>query len=321
MDRSVKIALTRSLRQALQRKNTREAERILDRLKIEDPVSVETCGFEFEILLASQQWDRAQRFSEQALQRFPTSARVRFLAGKLAYRQKNYKAALQHFEESKRLYPHWRSNHWLARTLTQLGHLDAAEPILLDIAPNHPHCRSDLAWLYERKKDYDRALEQVTAYLKVYPNHERIKEQEARLRAHQMDTADVIGEVDMLSDLDQEIPEAILPQYIEGLLTTGKGKLARSFVQSKKDSLSERVLAQLAWICFRLHAHDMAFELFLLALTENFTNVKFLTSLEKTAALLGRTDELVDAYERYAPDQKNLYGRIKNLQRLIQSKG
>src|SRR5207249_7887387 len=104
-----------------------DAEEILNRLKQEDPLSQETRGFELELCLNSNRLAEANALARQLCRLFPQSARILFLAGKVAYRLKDYKEAESHFRESHRVYPHWRNQYWLGKTLTQSGHLAEAE--------------------------------------------------------------------------------------------------------------------------------------------------------------------------------------------------
>ena len=93
------------MKQALSQGRLAEAADILDRLKREDPLSRETRGFELEYYLASERLGEAENLARQLCRSFPDSARIWFLAGKLAYKQKRYADAETCFRESGRIYP------------------------------------------------------------------------------------------------------------------------------------------------------------------------------------------------------------------------
>ena len=84
-------ALRENMRRALGDGRLPEAEDILARLKQEDPLSPETRGFELEISLNSGRLAEANTLARQLSRLFPQSGRIVFLAGKVAYRLKDYK--------------------------------------------------------------------------------------------------------------------------------------------------------------------------------------------------------------------------------------
>lgn len=59
-------------------------------------------------------------------------------------------------------------------------------------------------------------------------------------------------------------------------------------------------------------------ELFLIAFAENRRNFKFLAALETAASRCNRLPELIALYEKQAPEEKTLYGRIKTLRRRVE---
>lgn len=313
MSQGLKTVLRRNLIAALGRGDHGEAARILGRLQREDPLSVETRGLELECLVKSGRLEEAEALAAQLQELFPRSARIVYLAGLLAYRQKNYSAAAGHFRESQRLYPHWRSSQMIAKALTQLGQLEEAESILLPLVKERSCCQLDLAWLYERKEDYGRALGAVEAFLKDYPENSFARGQRLRLRAKTMEAAEVVDEVEGLLLHDEEVPQEIMPQYVEALLKTGRGGKAREFVRGIRTNLVPRVATQIGWSCYRLQAYDLALDLFLVGFPANRRNRKFLSAIEKAAGQNGRLEMLLELYKDHAVEEKQLYGRIQNL--------
>ena len=309
------VVLARNLRQALRKGAHAEAGEILDRLKEQDPLSLETRGLELEHLVFSGRHDQAGPLAEQLLELFPGSARLHYLAGQLAYRCRDYAKADRHFRESLHLHPHWRTRHLLARTLTQAGRLDEAESALLDLAEQREECLRDLAWLYERKGDDARALETLEAYLAKRPRDAVALGQRLRLRARLMEPRELIEEVDTLLELGEEVPAEVLPVWFDALLRVGEGRRAREFVRLRKGDLDARVATGIGWICYRLQAYDLALELFLAAFAHNRGSVKYLAALESAAARTDNVAALIEVYRAHAPQEKKLYGRLKTLQR------
>ena len=292
-----------------------EAARILDRLKEEDPLSLETRGLELELLVFSGRHDEAGPLAGQLLELFPGSARLHYLAGQLAYRGRDYATADRHFRESLHLHPHWRTRHLLGRTLTQAGRLDEAESVLLDLVAQHEECLRDLAWLYERKGNDTRALQTLEAYLDKRPRDAAALGQRLRLRARLMEPRELLEDVDTLLELGEEVPAEVLPVWFDALLRVGEGRRARQFVRRRKGDLDARVATGIGWICYRLQAYDLALELFLAAFADNRRSVKYLAALESAAARTDNVAALIEVYRAHAPQEKKLYGRIKSLQR------
>ena len=309
------VVLARNLRQALRKGAHAEAAQILDRLKDEDPLSLQTRGLELEHLVFRGRHDEAGPLAGQLLELFPGSARLHYLAGQLAYRCRDYAKAERHYRESLHLYPHWRTRHLLGRTLTQVGRLDEAESVLVDLAPQREECLRDLAWLYERKGDDTRALETLEVYLDKRPRDAAALGQRLRLRARLMEPRELLQDVDILLELGEEIPPEVLPVWFDALLRVGEGRRARQFVREHKGLLDARVATGIGWICYRLQAYDLALELFLVAFARNLGSVKYLAALESAAARTDNVAALIEVYHAHAPQEKKLYGRIKSLQR------
>ncbi|MEW6367842.1 MAG: tetratricopeptide repeat protein [Acidobacteriota bacterium] len=322
MSSRIATVLHRNMAAALRKGDLEQAESILEHLKREDPLSVQTRGLELEYILESGRLDEASALSSQLLNLFPTSPRIHYIAGLIDYRRRDYPAAELHLTESQRLHPHWRTEYWIGRTLTQAGRFEEAEATLLRILPQYPGCRMDLAWLYERKQDFARALQHIQAHVKENPRDARAAAQLERLRARSMSPADLQDEVETLIDLGEDVSPAVLPEYLETLLRTGQGSKARAIVQQRVQDMDARLATRLAWTCYSLQAYDMALQLFMKSFAENRTNFKFLAAIEAAADRCGRLQELIRLYRANAAEVRSLYGRIQRLdKRLRLSRG
>ncbi len=307
--------LRRNLLQALRTCNLGEAESVLQQLKLEAPLSLETRGLELEYLIAANQWSNAKLLAEQLLRLYPDSARIQFFGGRIYYREKAYSRALQCFTESNLIHKHARTQRWIGKTLTQAGHFSQAEGFLLALVDSFPSVSLDLAWLYERSEQPLRALEYVESYLKKYPDDQFAKTQQLRLRSISMEPDALAEDVDTLLDLDENIPPEMLPVYIQNLLTSGNGQVARQFISNHKQKLDGSTAASIAWNCHKLQAYDLALELFIHGLIERSYDVKYLSALESAARHCNRVAELIPHYESLAESEKRLYGRITKLRK------
>ncbi len=318
---SSKIQLIRVLRnnikQALWQRQFDEAAKLLDRLKQEDPLAGETRCFELEYLVAVKRSEDALALAEQLLELFPDSARVQFLAGRVYYQRKDYAKAVDCFSESQRIARRWDSQRWLGKTYTQMGRFEDAEAPLHELAPRHDIVNLDLAWLYERMGSIDRAIACMDAYLQKHPSADHAIAKRKRLFANAQDPETLKADVDMLVELDEEIPPELLDAYIKGLLETGESRTARRFILERLDAFDDKTAVSLGWICYHRQAFDLAMALFLKALPSSLSNVKFLSSLETSARHCNRVDDLLACYETHAPTSKNLYGRSQKLRALV----
>jgi tetratricopeptide (TPR) repeat protein len=315
VSKAVVEALKHNMRQALNEGSLSEAENILARLKKEDPLSQTTRGFELEFYLKSNRFADADALARQLCRLFPDSARIIFLAGKLAYRQKRYEEAETHFRESQRLYPHWQTQHWLGKTLTQSGKFQEAESLLLSVLEHHRHSLLDIAWLHERRNDLVAALKAYDDFLVVNPGNSYASEQRMRIRAKMLDPDDLINEVGAYTDLDEEIPAALLPEFIQKLFETGQSPRAREEIMARMNRMDSKVAVQVGWICYRAQAYDIACTLFLDHLGTNKSNYKYLAALESAADKCHRLSEVLEAYRTFLPEARHFYGRWKSLSR------
>jgi tetratricopeptide (TPR) repeat protein len=314
MQGNLKAVLKRNCAAALRRGDLAGAEAVLRRLQAEDALSVETRGLELEWLLRGGRLDEAAALATQLVELFPSSARVRYLAGWLAYRQKRYGEAVGEFEESERLHAHWHTQRMRGKALTQAGRLDEAEGVLVPLAAEHRQVDLDLAWLYERRADSERALRHVERYLAIDPENEFAQAQHRRLQALAMAPEELLGELETLRELNEEIPEELLPQFVEALIKQGRTPEVRRFLETNRERLTPGPCTRIGWTCYRLQAHDLALDLFLRAFRENRGNFKFLAALERAADRCGRVSELLELYAEHAPEERRLYGRIRTLQ-------
>ena len=313
MSKPLVSTLLRNMKQALTQGRLSEAEDILARLKREDPLSRETRGYELEFYLASERLAEAETLAKQLRRSFPDSARIWFLSGKLAYRQRRYDDAETCFRESQRLYPSDQLRFWLGKTLTQIGMWDEAESLLISVRERYEQAQLDLAWLYERRGELQRALDAYDEYLATHPGNEFASAMRVKLKARALEPEALIEEVERLVEFGEHVPDSLYPEYIEKLLDTGQSVRAREEIRTRLPEIDSRLASRVGWVCYRRQAYDLAFELFLRHLESNLTNFKYLNSLESAAARCSRLTELIEAYGRLAPSFPKLHGRLKTL--------
>jgi len=286
---------------------------VLTRLKDEDPLSVETRGFELEFHLESGRLEDAARLADQLCRSFPSSSRLQFLAGKTAYRRRKYAAALPHFQESHRMVAHWRSLQWTGKTLTQLGRFEKALDCLERARTKNPFIDGDLAWLHERMGNLEKAIKALQRLLELVPNDQNVSERLIKLKGKMLEPKALIEEIQELEKLGEMIPNHLFSLYIENLIRCGEIEHARTAVDSCREHVDGRTALDLAWVCYRMQQFDLAFDLFLSQLETNTTNFKMLNSLENAARKTDRLEKLEMAYTDMGRDYKNLLGRAKKL--------
>lgn len=291
----------------------KDAADILDRLRDEDPFSLETRGRELDLLLRTKRLREARSMAVALLSEAPGSARVQLLAGRAAYGAHDYVAALEHFRESRRIARRWRIELWIGKTQSQLGKLDEAEATLLPIAGDHAEAHHALAWVYERKGDWERALRSIDSYLAARPSDRGADAQRRRLRTRALAASDILEDVAALSALGEEVADDALEPYVDALLRSGESVKAREVVRARLASMSERTAASLAWACRRHQAYDLTIDLFVRSLPSQLHYVKHLNALEADAARCLRVAEVIAAYEKHATREPALHGRIKKL--------
>jgi len=305
---------------ALRFRDITKAEEILQRLKVEDPLSVQTRGAEFELLILTNRLNEASHLAPYLNRDFPASARIHYLGGRLYYGRKEYDRALKEFEESWRINSHWKTRQWIGKTMTQLGNFDEAESLLMGMVSDHPRVQLDMAWMYERRGELHRAIECLRSFRRLFPDDAYSRSFLEKLRARMMSPSGLIEEVRKLRELEEEIPERVLVEYIESLLETGELSEIRRTLGELRTRLTDAALTSIAWACHRTAAPDLAFELFLHTFERNRRSPKFLAALEADGRRLNRLPELIEVYLKHAPDQRPLYGRSRKLGKLIQYK-
>ncbi len=86
----------------------------------------------------------------------------------------SYRKAVEVLEEALRLNPQEpRSNYYMGAALYKVGDYEKAEPLLikaLELDKELGEARLALLNLYIRQQDYNAALEQISVYLKAYPD-------------------------------------------------------------------------------------------------------------------------------------------------------
>lgn len=307
--------LRRNLARALRERRTQDAHHLLDQLRNQDPLAIETRGSELELSLLEGRLDEADKLARQLLEQFPASARVHLLAGQLAYRRRAYTLAAELFTESDRLSPHLATRHWLGKALTQAGKLNEAEAILVPLAEEYLSARTDLAWLYERMERLDSAIEILQDVLRDNPANVWVEEQIQRLRARTLPPDRVQEELESLIEHGERVPQALLPEYLDSLLAQAQVDRARALVAESESTLPTRTLTRMAWVCHRRLAPELASRLFLRVLPEQPDNPKLLAALEADALRAGRAEELAEAYRALARRYPALFGRLRNLMR------
>ena len=313
-------AMRRNLRQALRRRHLEDAAAILERLRLEDPISVETRGGELEFLILSGRLEEALPLARTLEENFPASPRIHYLVGRLHYQRRDYENATESFRESTALAAHWKTRQWLGKSLTQLGRFEDAESTLLEIVEEHPNVLTDMAWLYERMGEIPRAIRTLEKYLKFYPEDEFAGASLQRLRARSMDREHLIEEVQTLKELEEEIPETVHAEYLLSIIESGDIPQFRKMMPDLKTRLPEKTLTSLGWSCHRARTPDLAFELFCRVFGRNHRSPKFLAALESDARRAGRIPELLELYREFAPKYPPLYGRAKSLERRLRSR-
>lgn len=315
MFKPVVAALRENMWRALSEGRLEDAEEILTRLKQEEPLSQETRGFELELCLNSNRLSEAKALARQLCRLFPQSGRIAFLAGKVAYRLKDYKEAESHFRESHRIYPHWRTRYWLGKTLTQSGRLEEAESLLLETRERTANALLELAWLYERRNDLQAALKAYDEFLAVHSGHSFAIEQRLRIKARMLEPESLIQEIDSLAQLGEDVPAALFPEFVQKLFETGQTIEARQQISAKMGTLDPKTGSRVAWICYGAKAYDLACTLFLAHLQANLSYYKYLNALESAAARCGRIPQVLEAYRSHAAQAPSLHGRSKSLAR------
>ena len=312
--------LERNLRRALREGRLEEAEGLLARLRREAPLDLRTRGLELEYLLAAGRLDEANGLAAQLVELFPASARIFYLAGRTAYARREYQRALELFREAGRLAPHWRVRHWIGKTLTQLGRLDEAEPVLREVLAEHPHTAPSLAWLHERRGEVAEAIRLLEGHCARRPEDRFARTQLERLRARVLGPERLQEEVEALLALGEEIPPELLAEHVEGLLRTGQGPRVRELLAAA-GALEPRTALRIGWICHHHGMPDLAYALLVEQLPSQLANPKLLAALEKDARLAGRTEELIARYRELAPRRPQLWSRIRRLASRIEKGG
>ena len=90
---------------------------------------------------------------------------------------------------------------------------------------------------------------------------------------------------------------------------------AREQITAKMGGLDAKTGSQVAWICYRAKAYDLACTLFLAHVRANLSYFKYLNALESAAARCGRIPQVLEAYRSYSAEAPHLYGRSKSLAR------
>ena len=321
MNDAVVAALRRNLQRALYDNRLDEAEAALARLEREDPLAVQARGGALELLLRRDRLDEAAALAAALVVHFPASARILYLAGQVAYRQKDYPRAVAHLRESLRVADTWRCRHWLGKALTQAGELAEAEGLLTDLVAEHPDVWPSLGWALERKDELDGALAAYERALAERPDSAFLRQAGSRIRARLLGAADLSQEVEALLELGEEIPPDLLPEYVEGLLATGRGDDARRLLAELGPGLDQRTACRVGWVCHRVKAVDLGYRFLLHSLASNLHSAKHLNALEADAAKAGRLPELGERLRALAVHTPRLWGWVKRVEKRLAREG
>src|SRR5262249_33314399 len=146
-------------------------------------------------------------------------------------------------------------------TLTQMGRFDDAEAVLVAVTAEREVCRRDLAWLYERKGEEDRALACVEAYLERFPRDRVALDQRLRLRSRRHSPAELQAKAGALDAIGEKVPTEVAAELVGTLLRSGRVREARETIDRLLTDLDPRAASRIGWVCRGLEAHDLAFEL------------------------------------------------------------
>ncbi|HYK91156.1 MAG TPA: hypothetical protein VE398_20465, partial [Acidobacteriota bacterium] len=167
----------------------------------------------------------------------------------------------------------------------------------------------------ERKNDLEAALQFYDQYLDTHPGDNYAAKQRVRVRAKMLDPEALIDEIAALRDLGEEVSPALLPEYVRKLFESGQAPKAREEVSSRLGRLDGKMATQLAWICYKAQAYDLACTLFLAHLAANLDNRKYLVALEAAATRCNRIAQVIEAYHPHLGHARHLYGRSRSLSR------
>lgn len=311
-------ALGRNVRTALRRGDLATARALMTRLEAEAPLAKETRGLALELLLHERRLEEADALARQLTELFPRSGRIVWLAGRVSYDRKRYDAAERCFREAKALAPperHLALDRWLGKALTHLGRFEEAESLLAPLAGADSSVRVDLAWLYERRGEIARAIEELDAYLAESPDSALARRNRDRLRAASVTPSELAGELEALEALGDEIAPHLVASYVEALLKIGKSKRAREVIGARAETLPVVEAQRVGWVCYREGMLDVAVELFLRVVERGVPSHALHRALESAAVRARRLADVIRVYEREAAKRPAYHGRIKRLSR------
>lgn len=310
--------MKRNLVYALKKGQLNDAEHLLTQLQQFDPISKGTRCFELELALRQRDLSRSQRLAAELVVHFPDSSRVLFLAGQARFLHKDYATALPLFRESFRLSQKPQVQWWLGRTLLRFGDLTNARPALENVKETVFGALLDIAWLEELEGNLNGAAKSYERFLKLFPENAFAKSGLARVKALGMDPTSLREEIESLEQWGETPPKHLVPVFLKRLLETGEIAKARKYISGHKTDPTQT--NEIAWIFYKAHAFDIAFDLFRQDLASNLTRFTVLNAFETAAEKCSRIPEAIDCYERLAAHHKNLYGRIVRLKKRLERK-
>lgn len=289
----------------------------LQRLEEIDPISKRARGLRLEYLLRAGSLGEACSLANQLVEKYPDSARIQWLAGRCAFRDRRYVEALGCFEESQKIHPSAETQEWIGRTLTSLKRFDAAEAVLLAAKASRPGVLRHLAWLYELRGQLERAVDAIDALKKRFPGDRSCDAKRLQLRARMAAPEELLDEVDSLTALGEDVAGGVVPEWFGALFAVGRSDEARRFLSEKRSSLDARTKLDLSWRAYRGQAYDIAYELFLEQLASRPNDDPLRNSLEVAAFKIGRGAELLAHYRELAAQDPRFHGRANRIRRRL----
>ncbi len=309
--------LRRRAKAALFSGELKTAAGLISQLEELEPLALPSRCLRAELHLRMGHNDTARAAAAQLVLAHPDSPRAQYLAGWSAYRNKQWTVAEAHFRESNLLHPAVTSRAWIGKSLTAQRRFDEAEAILVDVVGERPSWATDLAWLYECKGEPERALSVLDRHAEALRGSQYAAADRARLRAKVTAPEELVEELEVLAELGEEVGQDVLPSTLVALIDTGRVADARALVVRQIDSLDARTATSAGWAVYRRQAWDLAFDLFVVALPTQRSNVKFLNAFELTARNAGQIPKLLDLYEIHASFNPRLFGRIRKVHKRL----
>lgn len=290
---------------------------LVDELISESGLNSHSQGLMLECYFELKQLKEGEKLANLLCEQYPESARIHFISGKIFFRLRKYKKAEACFRTNQALFPSFSGTIWLAKALTNQQNFDEARSLLSRLDTSHPLVLQELAWLYERSQNDQKALECYEKALPLERNTKFLNRKVEELRAKLTDHAHFLEEMETLEALDEEIPDHLIKSYFEKQLAKGEQERVRQYYRANKSRFNPKLCNEVGWVCYRAKCYDLSFELFLAYFLHDSTYWKLNNALQKSAEMSGKTGQLVAVFRKLAKKQSNLYGRIKKLEKMM----